>query len=136
MKLMAVCCALVLAGCASAPEQEQATDDTTKAPAEPAKVKVLFPEYLLMDGFKLNEHGRIPSTRLIGGDMTAEQDLNTVRRSYSDVLAAQGWNTDRLEIGQGYFRLMASRDTETVEIRAVQGTGPTQVFLLYTPASN
>lgn len=107
----------------------QAVEDA--AGAEDSPVSVLFPDYLLLDGIKLNDHGRIPATPLIGADMTATNDLATVRSLFSTQLADHGWNTDKMEIGRQYFRLMASHEDEQVEIRAVQGTGPTQVFLLY-----
>jgi hypothetical protein len=131
--LAAVC--LALAGCASAPVEVVSTDAPEPVLEEPQKPAVLFPDYLLMDRFKLNDHGIIPDTGLIGADMTVAENLATVRSLISGQLAAHQWNTDKMEIGRQYFRLLASQAGEEIEIRAVQGTGPTQVFLLYRPAT-
>jgi hypothetical protein len=111
------------------------TDVAVPMLEEPQKPPVLFPDYLLMDRFKLNDHGVITGTGVIGADMTVEEDLATVRGLISERLAVHKWNTDKMEIGRQYFRLLASHGNETLEIRAVQGTGPTQVFLLYRPAA-
>ena len=98
---------------------------------------VLFPDYFRMDGYQLNDHGRIPRTHLIGAGMTANLELAAVRTQFSDVLHSRNWTTDRMEIGRQSFRIMASHSGETVEIRAVQGSsGPTQIFLLYTPEAD
>jgi hypothetical protein len=96
---------------------------------------VLFPDYLLIDGFELNDHGRISGTELIGADMTAAQDVGAVRILISDQLSMHEWRTDKMEIGRQYFRALASHAGEELEIRAVQGTGPTQVFILYHPSA-
>jgi hypothetical protein len=120
---------LALAGCVSEPIMVE------DAPVmEAPRPDVLFPDYLLMDGFKLNDQGHIPGTGLIGGDMTVAQDLATVRRLISEQLSVHQWTTDKMEIGRQYFRILASHAGEEIEIRVVQGTGPTQVFLLYHPA--
>jgi hypothetical protein len=103
---------------------------------EPPPPAVLFPDYLLIDGFKLNDHGRIAGTALIGADMTVAQDLGPVRILISDQLTIHEWRTDKMEIGRQYFRVLASHGGEEIEIRAVQGTGPTQVFLLYQPSES
>jgi hypothetical protein len=124
---------LALAGCASAPVEMEAED----APVleEPPQPVVLFPDYLLMDGFDLNDHGIIPDTGLIGADMTVAEDLAAVRSRISERLSVHKWTTDKMEIGRQYFRLLASHAGEEIEIRAVQGTGPTQIFLLYRPGA-
>ena len=124
---------LTLAGCASAPVEMAEFD----APAveDPPPPSVLFPDYLLMENFSLNDHGHIPGTGLIGADMTVAADLGTVRSLITGQLSAHEWNTDKMEIGRQYFRLLASQAGEELEIRAVQGTGPTQIFLLYRPAA-
>ena len=94
---------------------------------------LLFPEYLMMEEFELHQHGRIPETPLVGGGMKTEVSLSVVRGRFNDVLADNGWQLEKTEIGRQSFRLIASRGAEQVEIRAVQGGGPTQVFILYTP---
>jgi len=122
---------LALAGCTSAPVPVM-----EDAPAiEPPALSVLFPDYLLIDGFELNDHGRIAGTALIGADMTVLQDLGTVRSLVTEQLYLHEWTTDKMEIGRQYFRVLASLAGAEIEIRAVQGTGPTQVFLLYHPAA-
>lgn len=94
---------------------------------------LLFPEYLMLEEFELHQHGRIPETPLVGGGMKTAVSLSVVRGRFNDVLADNGWRSDKTEIGRQSFRLLASRGVEQLEIRAVQGGGPTQVFILYTP---
>ena len=123
--ILPVC--LAFAGCTSAP-----VPLVEEAPMmEPPRPSVLFPDYLLIDGFELNDHGRIAGTALIGAEMTVLQDLGTVRSLVSEQLTLHEWTTDKMEIGRQHFRILASHAGEEIEIRAVQGTGPTQVFLLY-----
>ena len=129
--MVAVC--HLLAGCASAPVEMM--EDDAPGMEEPSQPPVLFPDYLLMEGFSLNDHGIIPGTGLIGADMTVAEDLAAVRTLISEQLSVHEWTTDKMEIGRQYFRLLASHAGEEIEIRAVQGTGPTQVFLLYRPAT-
>ena len=131
---MIVSACLALAGCASGPVEMENEDDAPAA-APPAPV-VLFPDYLHIEGFKLNDQGHIPGTGLIGADMTVAQELGAVRNLVSDQLSLHTWTTDKMEIGRQYFRVLASHAGEEIEIRAVQGTGPTQVFLLYRPAAS
>ena len=130
--IVSVC--LALTGCASAPvEMENKAD----APAtEPPRPVALFPDYLLLDDFTLNDQGHIPGTGLIGADMTVAQELGAVRGLISEQLSLHTWTTDKMEIGRQYFRVLASHAGEEIEIRSVQGTGPTQVFLLYRPAAS
>lgn len=127
---MALPLCLMLAGCATAPIPVEDTP-TVKAPQRPT---ALFPDYFFMEGFKLNDQGYIPDTGLIGGDMTVEMDLSAVRSLFNEQLSVHAWTTDKMEIGRQYFRVLASHAGEEIEIRAVQGTGPTQVFVLYRPA--
>lgn len=127
--ILPVC--LVLAGCAAAPVQE-AEDTLVKEPPPPV---VLFPDYFLMEDFRLNDHGRIPGTPLVGADMTVMQELGTVRSLINDQLSLHDWTTDKMEIGRQYFRVLASHAGAEIEIRAVQGAGPTEVFLLYRPSA-
>lgn len=126
-----VCLVLVLAGCVSEPIPVEDASVT-----EPPRPLVWFPEYLLLDGFKLNDHGHIAGTGLVGADMTVEQDLNTVRNRVNEQLSAHDWNTEKMEIGRQYFRILAAHAGEEIEIRAVQGAGPTQVFILYRPGAS
>ncbi|MEA2068632.1 MAG: hypothetical protein U9P12_05475 [Verrucomicrobiota bacterium] len=94
---------------------------------------LLFPEYFLMEDFELHQHGRIPETALVGAGIKTALDLRIVRTRFSDALASKGWKTDQMEVGKQSFRLIASLKGEEVEIRAVQGGGATQVFILYQP---
>lgn len=95
--------------------------------------KLLFPEFLLMEDFELNQHGRIPGSSMIGGDMQTNLKLTEVRGRFGDALSSNGWKIDRVEVGGGSFRMLASKAGEEVEVRAVQETGAAQVFILYTP---
>lgn len=130
---MIVVACLALAGCASGPVEMEHEDDAPAA--EPPPPVVLFPDYLHIDGFKLNNQGHISGTGLIGADMTVTQELGVVRSLVSEQLSLHTWTTDKMEIGRQYFRVLASHAGEEIEIRAVQGTGPTQLFLLYRPAA-
>lgn len=94
---------------------------------------LLFPEYMLMEEYELNQHGRIPETELIGAGLRTKLSLATVRKEYSDALDAEGWSTTSMEIDRQAFRLIARLNDQDVEIRAVQGTGATEVFILYHP---
>ncbi len=127
----------LLSGCATQPTEEASDWAPVAAPAEAGEQRpvIMFPGYFLMDGYELHDHGHIPQTRLIGAGMSAKLDMAAVRQQFSDVLYSHQWTTDKMELGRQYFRIMASHDGETVEIRAVQGSsGPVQVFLLYTPS--
>jgi len=97
--------------------------------------QILFPSYLFMEDLELHDHGRIPGTTMIGAGMKTRLGLATVRRAFSDQLDANGWTMDKVEVESKSFRMLASLKNETVEIRAVQGTGPTQIYLLYQPAA-
>jgi hypothetical protein len=94
----------------------------------------LFPEYLLIEDLELRQHGRIPGTRLIGAELESLVGLDGVRNRYGDVLATQGWKTGKVELGRQFFRMLASGAEGQLEIRAVQGSAATQVFILFTPA--
>ncbi len=96
---------------------------------------LLFPEYLLMDGFELDQHGGIPSTTLGAGGLKTELDLKAVQQRFEGLLVSKGWKINGIDELEQSFRLMASMKGETLEIRAVQGTGDTQVFILYRPAA-
>lgn len=94
---------------------------------------LLFPEYLLMSDFELDQHGRIPGSTVVGADLKTKLDLETTRLRFNDMLASQGWNITQEEAEERSFRLLAAMNGESLEIRAVQGSGPTQVFVLYRP---
>ena len=96
---------------------------------------LLFPEYLLLYGLELDQHGRIPQSSLIGVGLKTKMELNTVLHRYNKVLAIEGWQITKAEMAKKSFRLLAAMKGETLEIRAVQGSGPTQVFILYQPGA-
>jgi hypothetical protein len=127
--------ALLLAGCRTPapPPEPLVADADAMLYLEPGlrPESLLFPEYLLMEDFELDQHGRIPDSRLVGVDLKSKLALNTVLWRVNDLLASKDWKITKTEMGQQSFRLMASLKDETLEIRAVQGTGPTQMFVLY-----
>lgn len=124
-----------------------------KAPSEPAEPVVnsdaameflqpglrpevlLFPEYLLMEECELHQHGRIPETNLVGAGMRTKLSLSTVRKEYSDALDSKGWSIVKMEVERQAFRLIAKLNDQEVEVRAVQGRGPTEIFILYSPGT-
>ncbi len=134
---MVVCgCACLLMGCATFPDDSSAETAQETISQDDEGIPVRFPPCFLIEGAQLNEHGRIPATPLVGAGITVDENLAVVYQAYQDVLAAQGWTTDREENAVQSFRIMASLAGANIEIRAVKGTsGPTQVFLLYTPAN-
>jgi len=127
---------LMLCGCVSTETPAVVQQEDVLLILEPGlrPENLLFPEYLLLEDFELEAHGRIPQTPLVGAGLKTPMGLKTVFRRYSDILALRGWRIDKTEQASQSFRLMASKKAETLEIRAVQGTGPTQVFILYKPA--
>lgn len=130
---------LLAAGCVAPEEPTEPVVNTDEAmtflEAGLRPEVLLFPSYLLMEDFELNQHGRIPENQTVGVGMKTKLDLKTVRSRFSDVLAEQKWKTDKLEFGKQSFRLMASLKDKSLEIRAVQGTGPSQIFILYHPGA-
>ena len=125
----------LLTGCATQPDYSEplvATDESMLFLEPGLRPEVLlFPEYLLMEDFELNQHGIIPDSSLVGGGLKTAMGLQVVRRRFNDVLAANTWTIDKVEIGKNSFRIMATLNGDALEIRAVQGSGPTQIFLLY-----
>lgn len=95
---------------------------------------LLFPEYLLMPDFELDQHGQIPGSSVVGVDLTTKLDLKTTQRQFNDMLAFHGWSIAREEVTESSFRLLAIMKGDSLEIRAVQGSGPTQIFVLYRPS--
>lgn len=127
---------LLLCGCRTtetATAQTDPSESMLHLGAELRPETLLFPEYLLMPDFEIDQHGRIPGTTTIGAGMKTALDLDTTRERFDAVLSANGWETVAEEKVPAAFRLTAEREPEKLEIRAVQGTGPTQVFLLYQP---
>ncbi len=127
---------LLLCGCVTTEQPEVVVNDVdTMLYLDPElrTETLLFPEYLFMEGFELDQHGQIPHSTLIGVDMKNELDLKTVLRRFNQLLVTKGWILHRAEVEKRSFRLMAEMKDETLEIRAVQGTGPTHVFILYQP---
>ncbi len=94
---------------------------------------LLFPEYLLMEGFEIQQHGRIPESRLIGAGMTSRAGIKTVFKELNSVLVANGWTASKMELHQKSFRILAENKGEQLEIRVVQGGGKSHLFLLYQP---
>lgn len=126
-----------LTGCVTPEEPTESLVDTDESmeflePGLKPEV-ILFPDYLLMEDFELNQHGGIRESSLVGGGLKTALGLKAVRRRFNDALVSHGWTIDTIEIGKSSFRLKASLKGEFLEIRAVQGSGPTQVFLLYQP---
>ena len=101
----------------------------SKARAEPLP----FPEYLLMANFELGQHGWIPGTNVVGADLETTLDLKTVLQQFNDLLEAEGWIIATSEVARDSFRLMASLEGDTLEIRGVQGSGVAKIFILYQP---
>ncbi|MBN2164114.1 MAG: hypothetical protein JXR25_07130 [Pontiellaceae bacterium] len=126
----------LLTGCVTERRPRTFLEPAPLIPEEGVDIKrpVLFPEYFVMDEFELNDHGRIPQSGMIGAGLTSALDLSAVRTRFNDQLHFHEWTTDKMEIGSQYFRILASREGDRIEIRGVRGmTGPTQIFLLYTP---
>ncbi|MEN8254986.1 MAG: hypothetical protein ABFR33_05895 [Verrucomicrobiota bacterium] len=127
---------LLLCGCTT-PEQPAVVvmeDETKLHPGAQVRPKnLLFPEYLFMADFELDQHGRIPGSSVIGADLKTELDLKTTRQRFSSVLASNGWAIVKNEVAEQSFRMTAAMKGDALEIRAVQGSGPTQVFILYQP---
>jgi len=128
---------ILLSGCSSlqpAPEpviDQAAAMEYLKQGLRPEVL--LFPEYLMMEGFELSQHGRIPESRLVGAGQKTGLGLAAARRRFMDQLDSNGWKTTKVEIETQSFRLMAEKKREQIEIRAVQGFGPTEIFILYRP---
>jgi hypothetical protein len=128
---------LFLWGCATTEPATVVQDADTMIFLEPGlrPETYLFPEYLFMEDFELDQHGRIPETTLVGIDLKTDLGLKTVLRRFNNLLASNGWKITKAEMAEQSFRLLAAMGDETLEIRAVQGTGGTQVFVLYQPSS-
>ena len=127
---------VALAGCKTTESEEPVVDPMASVEfLEPGlrPEVILFPEYLLLEDFQVERHGRVPESELIGGGLRTRLSLSESRTRFTDVLSEQGWAIDKVEIERQSFRLLASSPTEYLELRAVRGTGDTKVFLLYEP---
>lgn len=135
--LLQIMTLLLLWGCASAETPTLVQEEDVMIFLEPGlrPETLLFPEYLLMENFELETHGRIPQTPLVGVGLRTGMGLKTVLRQYNNILSTHGWQVTKAKVAKQSFRLMAVKKAETLEIRAVQGTGPTQVFVLYKPGA-
>jgi hypothetical protein len=130
---------LAMAGCQTVePTNLIVDDEESMTYLEPGlrPEPLLFPEYLFMEGYELGQHGRIPKTTLIGIDLKTKAGIKVVLRQFNKLLATKGWTVTKAEMAPQSFRLLAAMQGETLEIRAVQGTGATQVFILYQPADD
>jgi hypothetical protein len=127
--------ALLLCGCATdtPPAVVDEADTMLHLGANLRLENLLFPDYLFMADFELDQHGRIPESSRVGVGLKTKLGLQTVFRRFNDVLTIKDWETTVLESKEQAFRLWATRKGDVLEIRAVQGTGPTQVFILYEP---
>ena len=126
---------LFLLGCATTKESVVVKDEDVMLYLEPGlrPETLLFPEYLFLEGLEIDQHGRMQGTAWVGAGLKTEEDLKPILRQYNKVLASMGWQVTKAEIAKQSFRLMASKNAEMVEIRAVQGSGSTEVFILYQP---
>ena len=127
---------LLLVGCVgrNPPSRERGEQPLPPQGQSPRPEDLLFPDYLLMADFEIDQYGRIPENTLVGAEMMTELDLADTLRRFTEVLDARGWSIHHQEVAIQSFRLMAGLKDATVEIRAVQGSGLTKVFLLYQPA--
>jgi hypothetical protein len=97
---------------------------------------LLFPEYLLMADFEIDQHGKIPNSTLVCAGIKTMLNLTTTHQHLNQLLATEGWTITKDENAEHFFRLLATKQSESLEIRAVQGTSPpVQVLLLYRPES-
>ena len=126
---------LFLWGCASPETPAVVLDEEVMLFLKPGlrPESLLFPEYLLIEDLELDTHGRIPESPLVGAGLKTKLGFKTVLDRYHAILESKGWQIAPAEVTNQAFRLLASRLGETLEIRAVQGTDLTQVFILYRP---
>ena len=129
---------LLLCSCATKPEPAVVVEEEAMLHlgANLRPETLFFPEYLFMADFEIDQHGRIPDSPWVGADLKTKLGLPVVFRRFNDVLVTMGWDTTVLESAEHAFRLQATLKGDTLEIRAVQGSGPTQVFILYQSKSN
>jgi hypothetical protein len=95
---------------------------------------LLFPDYLLPEDYELDQHGRIPGTSLVGAGMKVGKGIRQVEAQFGNLLSQKEWTVSARESSDQSFRLMADHSSGSyVEIRGVQGTGPTHIFILFRP---
>ena len=136
--VLAILAGAMLCGCASRPVEPVVQQEDVVLFLEPGlrPESLQFPEYLLMEEFELEAHGRVSGTNLIGIGLKTKLDLESARSRCYDMFAGKGWTVDKAELDSQSLRLLASKKGETLEIRAVRGTGVTQVFILYRPRAS
>lgn len=137
-KIIAILAAtVVLAGCVNSKEPVNSVVFSEEAMVflEPGLRPeiLLFPDYFFMEDFELTNHGNIPMSELVGAGFRTGLDLKVAMRRFNDALDANGWTTEKSEIGKQSFRTLASTADEFVEIRAVQGEVTTEIYMLYRP---
>lgn len=129
--------ALLLCGCKTAEPPPEAVVEEADAMihlgAELRPEILYFPDYLLMADFELDQHGRIPESTVVGVELKTKLDLATTLQRITEMLTSHEWRITGEEMEEHAFRLLAAMKGESLEIRAVQGTGPTHVFMLYRP---
>jgi hypothetical protein len=126
----------LLSGCTTKEPSEPVVDPAAAMEFLEAGLRpevLLFPSYLMLEDFQLNQHGRIPETRWVGAGIRSKLSLTNVRSRLMDALDSKGWIIQRTEIEKKSFRLIAEHRNEHIEIRGVQGFGPTEIFILYRP---
>ena len=126
---------MLFSGCSTpdAPAQIQQEDVMLFLDSGLRPETIYFPEYLLLPNIELNAHGYISGTPLIGAGLTTDLALKVVWRQYKDLLFSKGWKIEKMEVTNQSFWFMVTQGDEVLEIRGVQGTGPTQLFILYRP---
>jgi len=127
---------LLLCGCTTTEQSPAVVEDADAMLYLDSQLRpenLLFPEYLFMADFELDQHGWIPGSSVVGVDLKTKLDLKTTLQRFTDLLALKGWSITKEEVMERSFRLLAAMKGEALEIRGVRGSGPTQVFILYQP---
>lgn len=122
-----------LAGCASLPSEPviRASDVVTVVDSILRPETLLFPDYLLMEGFELENHGRVHGSEFIVASMKVSMPLDSVQQQLTDLLTEKAWRITKTEQSHQAFRLIAERKSAWLELRVVQGTGAARICLLY-----
>ena len=130
--------ALLLCGCATTEQTPVVVEEDDAMLHLGSKIRpenLLFPDYLFMPDFELDQHGRIPGSTVVGAGLKTKLGLHASLERFSEVLGTNSWVIASQEAEDQSFRLKAEKRGDTLEIRAVQGSGPTEVFILYHPKS-
>ena len=93
----------------------------------------LFPRYLLVEGTQIGRHGPIRGTPLVAAELKSWLDLPSIQWRFGEELRSKGWKTRIAEQSPHAFRMEATKGDAFVEIRAVRGTGPARLLLLFRP---